>query len=625
VRTVGSEGELRDCIDSMQELWMLGASAGVLHCAAISDEASLPNASSNKADAGGASAVDGGLSSIDAAQGAEPRKDERRLTCLHLAADSGDSDRMYGCITGKVCRKGDVRVDVNAKDTDGATPLHYAVSGGHTKCAEILLSNRAHLHAADDYGCTALHTATAETMKLLILNGARLNVPDSEGWTPLHKACAINSVPEASLLIESMADVDIPSRIGFTPLHVAARYGSVEAQDLLIAANAEVLARTSDGQVAQELAEAGRCSPKLLTAHKEANSALNAIKRRELGRQEGKSVEGLVTRIMSMFTDKNGEFYRQGRTIYDIFQQFDTDKDGTLTLTEFHEALSGPPFYIKYSDRDSLRSYIDVDGDDVIEIDEFATALLGLPPPTSDKDIIRTAIDSLDLRLPILLDSTIRSVCLSIDFLSQHRSGAYSKEYMVQVGSRQLPVREGRIPVKHQQRLCVAEGGEAQWSSNRRGIFEGLDDGTDDALSVEIILYGEFELPDGEVSVRELGSGKASMVPEDISSNDVREEKKVAIYTQIASAAELPSKWSEASLPRLRALLSRVPKSVQKSLVCRDGVPPTRGQVIDCLSSWEKTSGAPRASPAKGANASGVKKADMDPIAEAHIHVRSPK
>lgn len=61
----------------------------------------------------------------------------------------------------------------------------------------------------------------------------------------------------------------------------------------------------------------------------------------------------------------------------------------------------------------------------------------------------------------------------------------------------------------------------------------------------QVILYGEVVQPDGQVSVRELGSGLSSMIPDDISSNNLREEKKVAIYTPIASAAELPSKWSE--------------------------------------------------------------------------------
>lgn len=35
------------------------------------------------------------------------------------------------------------------------------------------------MHARDDYGCTALHSATSEVMQLLVVNGARLNVQDS--------------------------------------------------------------------------------------------------------------------------------------------------------------------------------------------------------------------------------------------------------------------------------------------------------------------------------------------------------------------------------------------------------------------------------------------------------------
>ena len=99
-------------------------------------------------------------------------------------------------------------------------------------------------------------------------------------------------------------------------------------------------------------------------------------------------------------------------------------------------------------------------------------------------------------------------------------------------------------------------------------VAEALD-GPEDALDIEIILYGEVVQSGGSVQIKELGSGITTMIPEDIGTKHMREDKKVAIYTQIQSAAELPSKWREASLPRLRALLARVPKSVQKRLICR--------------------------------------------------------
>ncbi len=49
--------------------------------------------------------------------------------------------------------------DVNAKDDQGATPLHYAAYRGHTEIAELLISKGADLNTKDDNGETPLSEA----------------------------------------------------------------------------------------------------------------------------------------------------------------------------------------------------------------------------------------------------------------------------------------------------------------------------------------------------------------------------------------------------------------------------------------------------------------------------------
>lgn len=71
-------------------------------------------------------------------------------------------------------------------------------------------------------------------------------------------------------------------------------------------------------------------------------------------REEGNTVQGLIASILGMFTDKEGEFRRQGKTLYDVFHQHDADKDGVLTKNEFHEALAARPFSLKFADREKL-------------------------------------------------------------------------------------------------------------------------------------------------------------------------------------------------------------------------------------------------------------------------------
>ena len=64
-----------------------------------------------------------------------------------------------------MCSKGDIWFvkrhldkgsDVNAKDEDGMTPLHYAVEGGYNEIVELLIAEGADVNANSDNGGTPL-------------------------------------------------------------------------------------------------------------------------------------------------------------------------------------------------------------------------------------------------------------------------------------------------------------------------------------------------------------------------------------------------------------------------------------------------------------------------------------
>ncbi len=49
--------------------------------------------------------------------------------------------------------------DVNAKDKDGGTPLHWAAKNGHKDVAELLIAKGADMNARNKDGGTPLHWA----------------------------------------------------------------------------------------------------------------------------------------------------------------------------------------------------------------------------------------------------------------------------------------------------------------------------------------------------------------------------------------------------------------------------------------------------------------------------------
>jgi ankyrin repeat protein len=82
---------------------------------------------------------------------------------------------------------------INARDTDGSTPLHCAAWKGQREVIELLLKAGADVNAHnsnDHWGTTALHAAAhanqAAIAQLLIDHGADINAKDLSGKTPMH-------------------------------------------------------------------------------------------------------------------------------------------------------------------------------------------------------------------------------------------------------------------------------------------------------------------------------------------------------------------------------------------------------------------------------------------------------
>jgi len=63
--------------------------------------------------------------------------------------------------------------DVNAKNTSGMTPLHWAANRGHEEVAELLISKGADVNAKDIGGYTPLDYTEGETAALLRKHGGK--------------------------------------------------------------------------------------------------------------------------------------------------------------------------------------------------------------------------------------------------------------------------------------------------------------------------------------------------------------------------------------------------------------------------------------------------------------------
>jgi ankyrin repeat protein len=108
--------------------------------------------------------------------------------------------------------------DINAKDEDGWTPLS-----------------------------TAIHSGSADMVRLLLQAGADPNVKDKDGWTPLMFAVTFGSVDMVKALLQARADLKARDKDGWTPLMFAVTYGSAEMVKLLLQAGADPNAKDNDG------------------------------------------------------------------------------------------------------------------------------------------------------------------------------------------------------------------------------------------------------------------------------------------------------------------------------------------------------------------------------------------
>ncbi|KAI6205053.1 hypothetical protein M3Y94_00748700 [Aphelenchoides besseyi] len=184
--------------------------------------------------------------------------EDERYTMLYTAINNGHQN------------------EVNAKDSMGCTPLHYAVQEYRTlKILQLLVANGANVDECDHDGHNPFHVAIQfinyNAAQWLLLNTKiDINAVARGRYTPL-KLCALSGDAHISilkLLLEYRSDEIDLNAVGYcehtqfhdgeTALHLAASNNSTETIELLALAGADIDARNDEN--ATPLIQAARYS-----------------------------------------------------------------------------------------------------------------------------------------------------------------------------------------------------------------------------------------------------------------------------------------------------------------------------------------------------------------------------
>ncbi|CAG8513426.1 3357_t:CDS:2, partial [Gigaspora rosea] len=134
--------------------------------------------------------------------------------------------------------------EVNCKNQNGKTALHWAAKNGYTFIIEILMKNKAWVDEIDNNGDTSLFYAVEagheKVINILINHQANVNHINNNSEIALHKAAYHGHQKIVQILLKKTTNIKAISDNGWTTLHFAAAAGHVEVNKILLERNGNI-------------------------------------------------------------------------------------------------------------------------------------------------------------------------------------------------------------------------------------------------------------------------------------------------------------------------------------------------------------------------------------------------
>jgi uncharacterized protein len=160
-------------------------------------------------------------------------------------------------------RTGPGGADVNRREPDGSTPLHWAVYNNDMPAVRRLLRAGADVKLATNYGVTAMGLAAevgnTEMLKVLLEAGADPDSPNPDGMTALLAVARTGIVDAAQVLVKAGAKVDARENFGGqTPLMWASARRHPAMMEFLLSKGADINAASTDRNYQRHVTAEGR-------------------------------------------------------------------------------------------------------------------------------------------------------------------------------------------------------------------------------------------------------------------------------------------------------------------------------------------------------------------------------